>query len=124
MISLEGDASRMLLDVPVDLARDGLPGVTGAYYTVTLEYGAGPLPDPFAAERVHRDDAARADQSQFLHPIVRRFDATGATLAEHHVIEDLAAEWREPVHRDPLVRFLEQDLAALRAPTGSSVGAA
>ncbi|MCA9709850.1 MAG: NAD(P)-binding domain-containing protein, partial [Myxococcales bacterium] len=122
VICLHGASPRLLPDVPLDLVEAGLDDVPGPYCTVTLEYGARPAPDPFAIERVHREDVARAHESQFLHPIVRHFDAGGRRLAEHHVIEDLAAEWREPVHLQPLVRFFERVVAggALRGSAGDA----
>ncbi|MEX1366742.1 MAG: NAD(P)-binding domain-containing protein [Nannocystaceae bacterium] len=104
---------RMFTDVPIDYAVAGGLGLQGSYYAVTLEYGESEKGDPFAAERVHRDDADQAHHSKFLHPIVRRLGPQGQPLAEHHVIEDLASEWREAVHIEPLRRFFRSDLGNL-----------
>lgn len=76
-------------------------------YIITLEYGSDSPPDPFNILRIERHDFDRADQSQFLHPIVRHFRGR-EQLAEHHIIEDLASEWREEVHTVPLLQFLER----------------
>ena len=88
--------------------------VSDHYYTITLEYGTQQLTDPFNVLRIERNDADRADQSQFLHPIVRHFRDT-ELLAEHHIIEDLAAEWVEKVHTEPLLGFFEQEEERLPA---------
>jgi hypothetical protein len=77
-------------------------------FAVTLEYGKK-VADPFNVERVHREDAHRADESLFLHPIVRRYER-GTLVDEHHILEDLAAEWLEPEHTDPLVEYLHNTL--------------
>jgi hypothetical protein len=84
---------------------------------VTLEYGPeDEVENPFRVERIERHDVGHADRSRFLHPIVRRFCA-GECVAEHHVIEDLAAEWREEVHTEPLLAFFERQLAPSSEPT-------
>lgn len=115
----EGDDARYLEEVPMDFVRDHDWGDIQALFTVTLEYGAEHAAhDPFTAERIARDDVDRASQSNFLHPVVRRFEG-GKLTAEHHVIEDLAAEWREPEHIEPLLRFFRVHLSPSR--TGEPV---
>jgi len=100
-----GGGARYYEEVPVDYVRSSEFGAGDHYYTVTLEYGPEEaFEDPFAAQRVPRDDAERSHQSNFLHPIIRRF-SRGEMLAEHHIIEDLAAEWVEDVHVKPLLGF-------------------
>ena len=97
-------------ELPVDYVRAG--GLAGCddYFLLTLEYGKDHVQrDPFAAERIARDDTAHAHKSSFLHPVVRRCVA-GRTVSEHHVIEDLAAEWREPEHVEPLTRYFAAQL--------------
>lgn len=113
VIALEDGQARVFTNVPVGYAAAGGLGLSDDYYTVTLEYGATHLPDPFAVERVHRSDVDHADQSQFLHPIVRRIGRGGHVLTTHHVIEDLASQWIEPVHVDPLRRFFRAELARI-----------
>lgn len=108
-----GGIARLYIDVPLAYVAAGGLGLGGDYYTVTLEYGSAHLPDPFAVERVHRDDVDHADKSQFLHPIVRRIGMGGHVLATHHVIEDLASQWIEPVHVEPLRRFFQTQLARI-----------
>jgi ABC-type nitrate/sulfonate/bicarbonate transport system ATPase subunit/thioredoxin reductase len=88
-----------LEEVPIDLAKESL-FQRGKWLMLTLEFGQVES-DPFEISRIHRSDTRRAAESVFLHPIVRYFDG-GELLAEHHVIEDLAAIWREPEHSLPL----------------------
>jgi hypothetical protein len=79
--------------------------------TLTLEFGydVEQMRDPFAIERIHKDDTEHASESAFIHPVIRRF--FGSTLvAEHHVIEDLAGEWLEDIHSQPLQAFLQNHL--------------
>ena len=86
------------------------------FYTVSLEFGesVANVPDPFAIARVHKEDAFNSSHSEFIHPVIRRFH--GRTLiAEHHVIEDLASEWKEEVHIQPLLQFMTEQLAQPQA---------
>jgi thioredoxin reductase len=104
-IDREGTRAEYLEEVPVDYVKDSVLGA-GTVLLLTLEYGKSDAPDPFLIERVHREDIRRADQSTFLHPVVRWYE-DGRFVAEHHVLEDLAAEWREPEHIEPLMSFLD-----------------
>lgn len=98
-----GGAAQHLEELPVDLALESF-AAEGEWLMLTLEFGPSAV-DPFNVPRIHRSDARRAELSTFLHPIVRHY-AQGALVAEHHVIEDLGAEWREPEHVAPLTEFL------------------
>lgn len=83
------------------------------YYVMTLEYGVNHTKgDPFAATRVKRDDVSNANESNFLHPIIRRY-CKGELVNEHHIIEDLKSEWREPEHIEPLLAYFKKQ----RVPT-------
>ena len=116
VVALTPAGARYYEDVPIELARAGGLPLAGPYLTVTLEYGARAHLDPFGSERVRRDDVGRAADSQFLHPIIRRCDIRGEVIDEHHIIEDLAAEWREPEHVEPLRQFLTRTLDAALCP--------
>jgi len=101
--------ARYYEEVPVDYIMDTELSDRDHYYTVTLEYGAHVFNDPFNVKRVARDEVGQSDRSNFLHPIIRRF--SGKTmLSEHHVIEDLAADWTEDAHTEPLLKFFDEDL--------------
>ncbi|AFY46424.1 thioredoxin reductase [Nostoc sp. PCC 7524] len=112
VIAEEGTIAHYYEDIPVDYVHESNLGQYAHYYTITLEFGLDIInasPDPFALERVHKDDVENAEQSPSLHPIIRRF--CGANLiCEHHVIEDIASEWLEDVHIKPLLQFLHNQL--------------
>ncbi len=91
--------------LPVDYVQDSKLGGDNDYYLVTLEYGSeAAFEDPFRMNRVARDEEKRAELSNFLHPIIRHYSHS-RFHCEHHIIEDLAAEWREDVHVKPLLHF-------------------
>ena len=114
--------ARYLEEVPVDFVRDGGLGeltVGVDVLVVTLEYGPDhDKVDPFDVSigRVAQDDAERAVDASYLHPVIRLY--RGADLvATHHVAENLENEWDKQAHRDPLIAFLAaHDPAGLAAP--------
>ena len=117
----DGDA-RYLEEVPVDFVRDGGLGelADGAdVLVVTLEYGPDhDKVDPFdvSIRRVAQDDAERAFDAAYLHPVIRLYRGTDL-VATHHVAENLENEWDKQAHRDPLTAFLAaHDPAGLAAP--------
>jgi thioredoxin reductase len=113
VVSEATQQARYYKSVPLQYIQEGALGQNDHYYTVTLEYGANhDAQDPFNVTRIARDDVNRARESNFLHPVVRRFSRS-KLVAEHHVIEDLAAVWRENVHIQPLLGFFERELAAV-----------
>jgi len=79
-------------------------------YLVTLEYGAPIIGDAFSVARIHRENVQEAEASQFLHPVVRRY-VQGKFVAKHDVIEDLEANWVEPEHVEPLIKFFDDQKA-------------
>lgn len=108
-IHREGGAT-YLQELPLEYALEH-PEIYGSEcFAVTLEYGKNKLTDPFnQAGRVVRTDVGHADDSAFLHPVVRHYRA-GELKATHHVIEDLASEWIEPEHVNPLRAFVGEQL--------------
>ncbi len=113
VVPKDGKAARYYEDMPTDYIHDSDLGQHDHYYTVTLEFGLDIIsasPDPFAVERIHKDDFERADLSSGIHPIVRYF-CGNILIAEHHVIEDVASEWREDVHIIPLLKFFNLQLS-------------
>jgi thioredoxin reductase len=115
-----GKDIRYYEDIPVDYVHDGDLGQNEHYYIVTLEFGLDIIfssPDPLAINRVHKDDVDNADLSPGLHPIVRRF-CSDTLLSEHHVIEDIASEWLESVHIQPLVKFFQDNFSMRSKPLG------
>ncbi|GII65110.1 pyridine nucleotide-disulfide oxidoreductase [Sphaerisporangium krabiense] len=95
-------------DLPEDYAAERFAG-EDLLVTVTLRWGRRDHGDVFAIQRHPTPD--RADESAFLHPVVRVW-RRGAQVAERHLLEDLQAQWRDPVrHVEPLRRFLSEHLA-------------
>lgn len=94
-----------------DYIHEGYLGEHAHYYTVSLEFGdnVANVLDPFAIDRVHKEDAFNSSQSEFIHPVIRRFHKN-TLVEEHHVIEDLASEWKENVHIQPLLKFMTEQL--------------
>ena len=107
------DTARYYEELPVDYIHESVLGESSHYFVLTMDFGQERIdaePDVFAIARVHKHDATSAEQSTAIHPIVRGFSHR-EQRTEHHVIEDLLAVWREPVHRDPLVDYLRSELA-------------
>lgn len=106
----DGGPARYYEELPTDYVRMSDFSANKHYYTVTLEYGPEEaFEDPFSAKRIARDDVENSHRSNFLHPILRRFSA-GELVSEHHIIEDLAAEWVEDVHVKPLLSYFDDGL--------------
>lgn len=99
-------------ELPNDYIHSSKFGHCEHYYTISLEFGyeVEKMPNPFSISRVHKNDISNASQSAFIHPIIRRFCGNNL-IAEHHIIEDLAAEWLEEIHIQPLLEFLRHQLS-------------
>jgi thioredoxin reductase len=105
--------ARYYPELPVDYVHHSEISECDRYYTITLDFGLDVFhasPDPFAIDRVHKDNINAAEQSAFIHPIVRCF-SKGKLIAEHHIIEDIAGEWLEEVHIQPLLEFFKQQFS-------------
>jgi thioredoxin reductase len=104
VIVVDGDGARYLEELPLSYV-DGQP------FVVTLEYGPDhDKVDPFdiTVRRAAQDDADRAHDASYLHPVVRHGNAV------HHVAENLENDWTSPAaHRDPLVAFFARELAGV-----------
>jgi len=100
-------------DIPVDYVHDTECAHNHCYYTITLEYGSYYVNDPFHVERPHSHDADKADQSYFLHPIIRRFDCS-QLVSEHHIMEALETRWNEDFHINPLMRYFQRELLIMQ----------
>ena len=111
-VSNDGKSARYHEELPVDYVHNSEFGKQEHYYTITLEFGLDIIaesPDTFAMERIHKDYPDRASDSSAIHPILRRF-CRGRKVSEHHIIEDLASEWKEDVHILPLIEFFKKEL--------------
>lgn len=88
-------------------------GTNSHYYVITLEFGKI-CGDPFAIDRKPVPDQAAV--STFLHPVVRRYEAS-KLLGELHLLEDLYTDWTHPEkHIKPLARYLEDSFAGRKLP--------
>ncbi len=91
-------------------------------FVLTLEFGKlHDAHDPFATPRRRADRGENAEDSMFLHPVLREY-RDGALLSEHHVMEHLEARWTDDVaHVQPLVGWLRHRLGQARVPVGRVV---
>src|SRR5262249_42163604 len=103
LVSDQSGEAEYYEELPLTYVHDSPWGQHEHYYLVTLEYGAAhDVDDPFNRNRIALDDVDHAEQSNALHPVVRRY--AGSTLvAVHHVIEDFANDWVEDIHVQPLL---------------------
>ncbi|MFC4062554.1 NAD(P)-binding domain-containing protein [Planomonospora corallina] len=108
---------RHYTDLPEDYAVERFSG-EALYFTVTLRWGREKYDDVFAIQR--HPTPERAHESAFLHPVVRAWRHS-EQVAEQHLLEDLLAQWRDPVrHVRPLRAFLAALLPG--AEPGRSAG--
>ena len=115
--------ARYLEEVPLGYAVEGRladPGnglpvdAQSLMLAVTLEYGPDhDKVDPFdiTVRRTAQNDAERAHDAAYLHPVIRAY-RNGEMIAEHHLAENLENQWDgELTHRAPLVAFLAKAAA-------------
>ena len=112
VISNKNQYAQYYQEFPTDYVHDSELGKNNHYYTISLEFGLDIFKankNPFAIERIHKQDIEAASESAFIHPIIRRF-SQGKLVAEHHIIEDLTSEWSEDIHIQPLLEFFYSQL--------------
>ncbi|MCP5052966.1 MAG: NAD(P)-binding domain-containing protein [bacterium] len=110
VIVVNGNKASYYEEMPVDYVHDSQLGQSEHYYMITLEYGPNHRAnDPFHVVRIDRNDTDNADQSNFLHPVIRHFSGD-KMVKEHHIIEDLETSWLEDVHINPLLKFFRNSL--------------
>lgn len=113
LITISENKSEVLYydELTKDFIHEGALSQHEHYYTISLEFGKNVehVADPFSIDRVHKEDAFNSSDSEFIHPVIRRFHKS-TLIAEHHVIEDLASEWKEEVHIQPLLKFITEQL--------------
>ena len=85
------------------------------YYTITLEFGKVEG-DPFAI--VRKPEPGKAEESVFLHPVVRRWCGR-QLISEQHLLEDLFGEWKkQDAHVAPLRFFFMEQLLEMAELNG------
>jgi hypothetical protein len=98
---------RHYADLPEDYAIDRFAHQSH-YYTLSLRWGRHDYRDVFAIQR--HPTPERAAESAFIHPVIRRWRHR-ELVVEQHLLEDLLAQWRDPVrHVQPLRAFLSAQL--------------
>lgn len=106
VVPQEGEA-RYYEELPTAYIPESDLGRAGQLYGVTLEFGPVQR-DPFRIER--KPDPARAEDSAFLHPVIRRY-SRGEAADQIHLLENLYGEWRDPtLHVEPLRQFFAGQL--------------
>ena len=100
--------------LPCDYINGNLCSDNNDYFVITLEYGSNER-DPFSqnAQRITRFDSNAAGESDFLHPIIRRY-SKGNLVSELHLIEDLNGEFNRKEHIEPLANFLHEELTKMK----------
>jgi thioredoxin reductase len=109
VIVVHGDWDRAVYyqEMPLAYVHDGELGEHSHYYTVSLEFGKV-KGDPFAIQR--HPEPGKADESVFLHPVVRRWSGR-QLVSEHHLLENLFGEWKgAEEHIAPLRYFFMAQL--------------
>jgi thioredoxin reductase len=114
LLVLRGEGAAEYYDeMPADyVGADGFHDAED-YFLITLEYGPEhDKVDPFdiTVVRHSQTDSAHADEGHYIHPVIRHH-RRGELVGTHHVTENLENEWDRPVHREPLIAFLERELA-------------
>lgn len=117
-VTPEGSA-RYYEEMPVDYVQQSEISKSDCYFIITLEYGPDhDKHDPFdiTIGRARQDSQEMAEQGQYLHPVIRRYNA-GALVAVQHLAENLENEWNRQVHYDSLQSFFGRELKGSMALT-------
>jgi hypothetical protein len=115
VIAFDGrGGARYLEELPVDFNEPIEHAAPYGHFTITLEYGPDhDKVDPFdvSVGRIRQNDASRADEGHYLHPVVRHH-RPGEPPEVHHVTENLENEWTSrEVHFEPLRAFFARRTA-------------
>lgn len=102
--------------LPVDYIHNSHFKEENNYFIITLDYGPGHH-DPFAHDvmRINKFDKDKAHDSQFLHPVIRKY-SKGTMVSELHLIEDFRSEFNRKEHISALSDYLEKELSSTSAP--------
>jgi thioredoxin reductase len=106
-----GDHVTCYKDLPVDFVKNDPSFMDKEVFLLTLEFGQQKFDNPFGVSRIARDNSNKAENSNFLHPVIRQMKGS-MLLSEHHIIEDLSAEWKEPEHIGPLMNYFHQVISS------------
>jgi thioredoxin reductase len=102
IVVTDDGAARYYEELPTAYLPDSELAQHQTVFGVTLEFGPVQR-DPFRIERSPHPD--RAEDSAFLHPVVRRY-TRGVETDQVHLLENLYGEWLDPeLHEKPMRRF-------------------
>lgn len=110
VLDVNKNESRYYDALPVDFIHQTMEQ-DDDYLVVTLEYGKSDK-DPFddSLKRINRFAVDKADESVFLHPVIRRYNK-GQFIDEIQLIEDFKSEFNRPLeHIKPLQDYLSSTL--------------
>jgi len=110
LVQPDGDSVAILEELPVDYIKNRWVDAESELYTLSLEYGPKKFDNPFNVSRIARDNIGKAEDSNFLHPIIRYY-RSGELVSSHHVIENLFAEWQRPEHKEPMLAYFKANIA-------------
>ncbi len=96
--------------LPCDYINEKLCKDQENYFVITLEYGTRAF-NPFAenVERINRFDSESAEESDFIHPVLKRY-SRGRLISEKHLIENFHSEFDREEHLVSLHNFLTGEL--------------
>jgi thioredoxin reductase len=122
VLRVQGGAVECREGLPVAYIREKFAEAGEHCFMLTLEFGKlHDAHDPFASPRRRSDCGEHAEDSLFLHPVIREFQG-GAQVSEHHVMEHLEARWTDDVaHVQPLLGWFRHRLGRVRVPVGRTV---
>ncbi len=111
IIEVQENKAYYLEALPCDYIHEILCKEREEYHLFTLEYGTRHF-DPFSNEvqRVNRFDMENAHESDFLHPVIRKY-SRGKLISEKHLLEDLDGEFLRKEHIDALHEYFKTNMA-------------
>ena len=108
LILIKDDKLLYYNSLPIDYIKEKFVKDTDDYFILTMEFGKKiETGEHTSVNRVHRNDYENAQNSAFIHPIVRYYKGD-ELMEEFHIIEDLEAVWKESIHIDPLKKFIKK----------------
>jgi thioredoxin reductase len=112
VVNRDNGTAKYIDGLPVDFINTVLCKNEACYFIITLEYGHSTTESNFSpnVKRINKNDYERADESLFLHPVIRKY-SNGKVVSEQHLIEDFRSIFDRQEHIIPLKRYLNKELA-------------
>jgi thioredoxin reductase len=114
VVNRNSGTAKYIDGLPVDFINEDLCRDEECYFIITLEYGHAQTESVFSTKvtRINKNDYERADESLFLHPVVRKY-SMGKVVSEQHLIEDFRSLFDRHEHIYPLKQYLSRELEAV-----------